>query len=55
MGLNVKRQVSAALPLERNLVPIVQEAGWTQGQVWTGAENPAHPGMVIQVFTNIIE
>jgi hypothetical protein len=26
MGLNVKRQASVALPVERNLVPIVQEA-----------------------------
>jgi len=23
-------------------VPIVQEAGWTPGPVWTGAENLAH-------------
>jgi len=55
MGLNVKRQASAALPLKRKLVPIVQEAGWTQERTWTGAENLAHPGMVIQVFPNIIE
>ena len=25
-------------------VPIVQEAGWASGQVWTGAENLAPPG-----------
>ena len=25
-------------------VPIVQEAGWAPGQVWTGAENLAPPG-----------
>jgi hypothetical protein len=25
-------------PLERDPVPIVQEAGWAQGPVWTGAE-----------------
>ena len=25
-------------------VPIVQEAGWTSGPVWTGAENLATPG-----------
>jgi hypothetical protein len=25
-------------------VPIVQEAGWTPGPVWTGAENLALPG-----------
>ena len=26
---------------QRNPVPIVQEAEWAQGPVWTGAENPA--------------
>jgi hypothetical protein len=25
----------------KDLVPIVQEAGWTLGPVWTGAENLA--------------
>jgi len=25
-------------------VPIVQEAGWASGPVWTGAENPPSPG-----------
>jgi hypothetical protein len=27
--------------LENNPIPIVQEAGWAPGQVWTGAENLA--------------
>ena len=26
-------------------VPIVQEAGWAPGPVWTGAENVAHIGI----------
>jgi hypothetical protein len=26
-------------PRERYLVPIVQDAGWSSGPVWTGAEN----------------
>jgi len=26
-------------------VPIVQEAGWPPGLVWTGAENLAHTGI----------
>ena len=26
-------------------VPIVQEAGWAPGPVWTGAENLAHTGI----------
>jgi hypothetical protein len=28
-------------PGDRDLVPIVQEAGWAPGSVWTGAENLA--------------
>jgi hypothetical protein len=28
----------------KNPVPIVQEAGWAPGSVWTGAENLAPPG-----------
>jgi len=28
----------------KDLVPIVQEAGWASGPVWTGAENLAPPG-----------
>ena len=27
-------------------VPNVWEAGWTPGQVWTGAENLAHTGIL---------
>jgi hypothetical protein len=30
---------------EREPVPIVQEAGWTPGPVWTGAENLATAGI----------
>jgi hypothetical protein len=29
----------------KKAVPIVQEAGWTTGQVWTGVENLAHTGI----------
>ena len=28
----------------KDLVPIVQEAGWVPGPVWTGAENSPPPG-----------
>jgi hypothetical protein len=38
-----RRHAPAALPPppppERNSVPIVQEAGWAPGPVWTGAGN----------------
>ena len=30
---------AAALTQERDPVPVLQEAGWTLGPVWTGAEN----------------
>jgi len=36
--------VLAALPRERDVVPIVQEVGWTLWPVWTCPENPALPG-----------
>ena len=29
---------------EKDPVPIVQEAGWASGPVWTGAENLVSPG-----------
>ena len=32
-------------PQGRDLVPIVQEAGWASGRVWTGAENLAPTGI----------
>jgi len=31
-------------PRERDPVPLVQEAGWAPGPVWTGAENLAPYG-----------
>ena len=30
---------------EKEPVPIVQEAGWAPGPVWTGAENPVRTGI----------
>jgi hypothetical protein len=33
------------LPPEKTPVPIVQEAGWATGPVWTGAENPVPTGI----------
>jgi len=32
-------------PRERDAVPIVREAGWAPGPVWTGAENLAPTGI----------
>jgi len=40
-GVRGQRHAPAALYPEKDLVPIVQEAGWAPGPVWTGAENLA--------------
>jgi len=34
-----------SLPPEKDPVPIVQEAGWAPGPVWTGAENLTPTGI----------
>jgi hypothetical protein len=39
------RHAPDALPQKRDLVPIVQEAGWAPGPVWTSAENLAPTGI----------
>ena len=40
-GLRGQRHAPAALYPREDSVPIVQEAGWAPGPVWTGAENLA--------------
>jgi hypothetical protein len=42
MGVGGQRYVPAAL--HNYPVPIVEEAGWAPGPVWTGAENIPSPG-----------
>jgi len=37
----------------KDLVPIVQEAGWASGPVWTGAENLTPPGFDPQTILPI--
>ena len=39
-----QRHAPAALYPGKEPVPIVQEAEWAPGPVWTGAENLAPPG-----------
>ena len=39
MGVGGQHHTPAALPAGKDLVPIVQEAGWASELVWTGAEN----------------
>ena len=45
MGLESQQHAPAALPSGKHPVPIVQEAGWASGPVWTGAENLASTGI----------
>jgi hypothetical protein len=45
MGWVVYATPRPLCPLERDPVPIVQEAGWTSGLVWTGAGNLAPTGI----------
>jgi hypothetical protein len=44
-GVDGQRQALAALPLGNKPVPILQEDGWAQGLVWTGADNLATTGI----------
>ena len=41
MGVRGQRHAPAALNPWKDPVPIVHEAGWAPGPVWTGAENLA--------------
>jgi hypothetical protein len=41
MGVRGQPHAPAAFTPGKELVPIVQEAGWAPGPVWTGAENLA--------------
>ena len=45
MGMVGQRHAPAALPHERDPVPVVQETAWAAGPVWVGAENIAHTGI----------
>ena len=44
MGMGGQPHAPAASTPRKDPVPIVQEAGWTPGPVWTGAENIAYIG-----------
>ena len=50
MGVDGQRQDPAALTPGKNPVPIVQNAGWASGPVWTGAENLTPPGFDPRTF-----
>ena len=42
-GVGSQRHAPARFARRKDPVPIVQEAGWAPGPVWTGAENLAPP------------
>ena len=44
-GVRTQRHAPAVLYPGKTPVPIVREAGWTPGPVWTGAENLAPAGI----------
>lgn len=45
-----------SVPWETELAPTVQEAGWTPGLVWTGAENiyPQTVQPIVSLNTNYV-
>jgi len=45
MGVGGQRHAPTAFTPGKDPVPIVQEAGWAPGPVWTGAENLAPTGI----------
>jgi len=45
MGVDGQRHAPAAVPLGNKPVPILQEDGWAQGLVRTGADNLATTGI----------
>jgi hypothetical protein len=44
-GVGDQRHAPAALPPAEDPAPLVYEAGWATGPVWTGAENLAPIGI----------
>ena len=45
MWVGGQRHAPVAFTPEKDPVPIVQEAGWASGPVWTGEENLAPTGI----------
>ena len=45
MGVGGQHHAPAALPPGKTRVPVVQEAGWATGPVWTDGENLAPTGI----------
>jgi len=45
MGVVAQRHDLSALPPGKDPVPVVQEAGWAPGSVWTGRKNFSPTGL----------
>ena len=45
MGWVINATPRPLYPWERDPVPMVQEAGWAPGPVWTGSESFTHTGI----------
>jgi hypothetical protein len=54
-GWVVRAKPRPLYPRERDPVPVLQEAGWTPGPVWTGAENLALAGIRLPDFPALSE
>jgi hypothetical protein len=48
MGVGNQRHDRPLYPRERDSVPIVQEAGWAVGPIWTRVENPGLDPLTVQ-------
>ena len=46
MGVGSQPQAPAASNSGRDLVPIVQKAGWAPGSVWTGRKSRPHRDLI---------
>ena len=53
MEVSGQHHAPATLPPERALLPIVQEAGWTSGPVWKGAENLTSPAFELRTVHSV--
>jgi hypothetical protein len=57
MGMCGQRQTPAPLTQEGKPLPVLQEAWWAPGNIWTGAENLAptgfrYPDLKLKVVNN---
>jgi len=54
MGVEGQSHAPAASIPRKDPVPIVQEAGWAPGPIWTGAENLVPTGIRSQAVQPVV-